>query len=152
MNERYFEDWNVGDRLEFGTVAVSEAAILAFAREYDPQDFHLDPEAAKHTFFGRLSASGWQTAGYAMRLLVQSGALGRGGVGLGVDGLRWLRPVYPGDMLHIAVECTRLRPSSKKPSGIVHFKIATYNQHDEEVMRHTAMALVPRRSAPPGAP
>lgn len=148
MNERYFEDWNVGDRLESGTVVVSEAAILAFAREYDPQDFHLDPEAARSTFFGRLSASGWQTAGYAMRLLVQSGALGPGGIGVGVDGLRWLRPVYPGDSLRIVVECTHVRPSTRKPSGLVQFKIDTYNQRGEEVMRHVATALLPRRPAP----
>ncbi len=147
MSVRYFEDWKVGDRLESGTVDVSEASILAFAREYDPQDFHLDPEAAQHTFFGRLSASGWQTAGYAMRLLVESGALGAGGIGVGVDGLRWLRPVYPGDSLRISLECTHLRPSTRKPSGLVQFKIATYNQHGEEVMKHTAMALVPCRSA-----
>jgi acyl dehydratase len=152
MHERYFEDWTVGDRLESGTVEVSEAAIVAFAREYDPQDFHLDAEAARHTFFGRLSASGWQTAGYAMRLLVQSGALGPGSVGVGVDGLRWLRPVYPGDTLHIVVECTHLRPSTRKPSGLVQFKIETYNAHGEEVMRHTAMALVPRRPAAVSSP
>jgi acyl dehydratase len=152
VTERYFEDWKVGDRLESGRVTVSEAAIVAFAREYDPQDFHLDPQAARQTFFGRLSASGWQTAGYTMRLLVLSGALGPGGIGVGVDALRWLRPVYPGDTLRIVVECTHLRRSTGKPNGLVHFKIATYNQHDEEVMRHVATALVPCRSTPQAAP
>ena len=150
MSERYFEDWNVGDRLESDTVIVTEEAIRTFAREYDPQPFHLGHEAAKGTLFGRLTASGWQTAGYSMRLLVHSGALGPGGVGLGVDELRWLRPVYPDDELRIVVECTGTRGNAAKPTGIVHLKIATYNQRGEEVMRHIAAAMLPRRKPADG--
>jgi acyl dehydratase len=150
MSERYFEDWHVGDRLESDTVIVTEEAIRTFAREYDPQPFHLGHEAAQGTLFGRLTASGWQTAGYSMRLLVLSGALGPGGVGLGVDELRWLRPVYPDDELRIVVECTGTRANAAKPTGIVHLKIATYNQRGEEVMRQITAAMLPRRKPADG--
>ena len=148
MHERSFEDWNVGDRYETGSIEVTRDKALAFAREYDPQRFHLDDDAAHHSLFGRLACSGWQTAGYAMRLVVESGAFsGKGGVGLGVDELRWLKPVYPGDTLHVIAECADKRASANKPSGIVRFKITTLNGEDAVVMTHVAIVIVPRRSA-----
>jgi acyl dehydratase len=148
MPERWFEDWNVGDRLETGSLDVTRESALAFAREYDPQRFHLDDEFAQASFFGRLASSGWQTAGYAMRLVVESGIFAsKGGIGLGVDELRWLKPVYPGDTLHVVAECASKRASPGKPSGVIHFKIVTRNQDDTDVMSHTAIVLVPRRDA-----
>ena len=147
MHERFFDDWNVGDRLETGSIVVTRESALAFAREYDPQRFHLDDEFAKDSFFGKLACSGWQTAAYAMRLIVESGIFaGTGGVGLGVDELRWLRPVYPGDTLRATAECAATRASTGKPSGIVRFKVVTHNQDDVAVLSHVAIVLVPRRA------
>src|ERR1700682_2931930 len=109
MGERYFEDWKVGERLVTSSRTLQEAEIVAFAREYDPQDFHLDPEAAKNSPFGRLVASGWQTTALTMRLIVESGIFGRhGGIGLGVDELRWLQTVYPGGTLRAVFRVERL--------------------------------------------
>ncbi|MBD5655293.1 MAG: MaoC family dehydratase [Candidatus Eremiobacteraeota bacterium] len=149
MNERFFDDWNVGDRLETGSIEVTRESALAFAREYDPQRFHLDDAFAERSFFGRLASSGWQTAGYAMRLVVESGVFaGEGGIGLGVDELRWLKPVYPGDTLRAFGECVGTRASAGKPSGIVRFKITTRNQDGADVMTHVAIVLVPKRERP----
>lgn len=152
MGERYFEDWKVGERLVTSSRTLQEAEIVAFAREYDPQDFHLDPEAAKNSPFGRLVASGWQTTALTMRLIVESGIFGRhGGVGLGVDELRWLKPVYPGDTLHVVSEVESMRANPEKPSGICRFKLTTLNQDEVEVMKHVAIVLVPKRPAAVGA-
>jgi acyl dehydratase len=143
--DRSFDDWNVGDRIETGSVEVTRESALAFAREYDPQPFHLDDEAARESFFGRLASSGWQTTGYAMRLVVESALFGgKGGIGLGIDQLRWLKPVYPGDTLRVVAECVGKRASSGKPTGLMHFKITTFNQDGIEVMTHVAIVLVPR--------
>ncbi len=146
MLDRYFEDWNVGDRLETGTITVTRESALAFAREYDPQAFHLDDVAGAASVFGRLAISGWQTASYAMRLIVDSGIFaGKGGIGLGVDALRWEKPVYPGDTLRVVAECASKRGNPVKPSGVVHFKNTTFNQDGIQVMNHVAIVLVPRR-------
>jgi len=148
--ERYFEDWTVGEHLETGTFRLTEERILAFARDYDPQIFHLDPEAAKSTVFGRLIASGWQTAAITMRLIVESGVFGsHGGIGMGVDALRWLKPVFANDTLRVEVEVTRTRANPDKPSGIAHFSMQTLNQDGDTVMTQTAIVMLPRR--PEGA-
>jgi acyl dehydratase len=148
MGDRYFEDWTVGERLETGSRTLDEAAIVAFAREYDPQPFHVDPEAAKRSAFGRLVASGWQTTAVTMRLIVDSGIFGmRGGIGLGVDELRWLKPVYPGDTLRVVSEVESMRANTEKPSGICRFRLTTLNQDDVPVMSHVAIVLVPKRPA-----
>jgi len=147
MRERHFEDWIVGERLETGSIEITREKALAFAREYDPQAFHLDDGAAAASMFGRLAISGWQTAAYAMRLIVESGMFpAHGGVGLGIDELRWLKPVYPGDVLRVTAECAAKRASAGKPSGIVRFKIETCNGDGALVMSHTAIVLVPRRA------
>ena len=152
MGDRYFEDWKVGERLVTSSRTLQEAEIIKFAREYDPQDFHLDPEAAKNSPFGRLVASGWQTTALTMRLIVESGIFGRrGGVGLGVDELRWLKPVYPGDTLHVVSEVESMRANPEKPSGICRFKLTTLNQDEVAVMTHVAIVLVPKRPAAVGA-
>ncbi len=146
--DRYFEDWAIGERLETASAVLDEAQIVEFARAYDPQVFHLDPELARATPFGRLIASGWQTTALTMRLIVESGIFGRhGAIGLGVDELRWPRPVYAGDSLHVVSETIAAQPSTGKPNGVVRFKLTTKNQHDEDVLTMTTIVLLPRRPA-----
>jgi acyl dehydratase len=145
--ERYLEDLKVGDRFQSGPYEVTEAAIIEFGREFDPQPFHLDPGAAQRTIFRGLVASGWHTAAITMRLLVTCGLnLAGGAVGLGADELRWPRPVRPGDILRLEIEIVEVRPSRSKPDrGTIRIRYATRNQNDEPVMTLTATALVPRR-------
>jgi acyl dehydratase len=146
MEARYFEDWRVGETMETGSATVGEDEIVEFARRYDPQTFHLDRGAAQASPFKRLVASGWHTAAVTMRLIVDSGIFGHsGGIGLGVDELRWLKPVYPGDTLHVTSEVGSKRANPEKRSGICHFKLTTINQHGETVLTHTAIVLVPKR-------
>jgi acyl dehydratase len=146
MPKRYFEDWPVGESLESGTLTLSRESVLAFARDYDPQPFHLDDAAAAQTIFGRLAASGWQTASATMRLIVDGVRLD--GVGLGVDELRWHKPVYPGDTLRVVTECASKRATPEKPHGVIHFKNTTFNQHGDKVMSHVAIVLVQKRPTP----
>jgi acyl dehydratase len=143
---RYFEDWNVGDAAETEAVEVTREAAIAFAQIYDPQPFHLDDAAAAESIFGKLAASGWQTASLAMRAIVISGVFpAKGLVGLGVDKLRWVKPVYPGDSLRVTTRVTSKRDTSSRPAGIVQFENETRNQHGEIVMTHDTMVLIPRR-------
>jgi acyl dehydratase len=142
----YFDDLRVGQRFVSGTHALDEAQIVAFAREYDPQPFHVDDEAAKATLFGGLSASGWHTAAISMRLLVQSGAPIAGGI-IGSGGeLIWPRPTRPGDVLHVVSEVLEVTPSRSRPErGMVVLRNETRNQNDEVVQSFTAKLVVPRR-------
>jgi acyl dehydratase len=140
--QRYFEDLEIGATRTSGTLTVTEESIIAFGREYDPQTFHTDPEAAKSTIFGRLIASGWQTTAWTMRLIVESGG---GGLGMGVDELRWKKPVFPGDTLHVVSEVLEKRPSATRPSGIVRMRFTTYNQNDEAVLTEITNVMFPRR-------
>ena len=147
MNERYFDDFSAGDRFQSEPYQVTEKQIIEFAREFDPQSFHLDPAAAKQTMFKGLIASGWHTAAISMRLFVQTIKAAEGAIGLGVDELRWLAPVRPGDVLRVETEIVDLRPSRSKPDcGIVRIRNVTTNQRGEIVQTMFASALVPRRS------
>lgn len=147
MTERYLEDLRVGDRFSSGSYEVTEKAINDFAREFDPQPFHLDLEAAKKSIFRGLVASGWHTAAITMRLLVTSDLnLAGGAIGLGVDELRFPRPVRPGDVLTLEIEIIDVSPSRSKPDrGTARIRYATRNQKDELVFSQTATVLVPRR-------
>ena len=146
MPKLYFEDLKIRDRLESGTYPVSEEAIVAFAREFDPQTFHLDAKVAKETMFKGLIASGWHTAAITMRLFVQTLDFAEGAIGLGVDELRWPNPVRPGDVLRVETEIVDLRPSRSKPNrGIVRIRNVTKNQRDEIMQTMFASAIVPRR-------
>ena len=146
MDTRYYEDWNVGDRVETGTVEVTRDSAIAFATAYDPQPFHLDDEAAKASIFGELSISGWQTASLSMRALVTSGYFPESGlIGLGVDKLRWSKPVYPGDTLRVRTSVTSKRGTNVEKPGVVTFYNETFNQHDEIVMEHGSIAMIPHR-------
>jgi acyl dehydratase len=147
MSGRYFEDYAVGQKFGSGTVAVTAERIKSFAREFDPQPFHTDEEAARHTFFGGLVASGWHTASMTMRLFVDSDITPTGGsVGAGGSDMSWPRPVRPGDVLRLESEVVELRPSRSRPEiGIMKVRLTTYNQRNETVQIAYAHMIVPRR-------
>ncbi|MBV9617820.1 MAG: MaoC family dehydratase [Verrucomicrobia bacterium] len=146
MQERYFEDLKRGDRFKSETYTVSEAQIISFAREFDPQPFHLDAARARQTMFKDLIASGWHTAGITMRLFVQTLNFAEGAIGLGVDELRWPTAVKPNDVLRVETEIVDLRESQSKPShGIVRIRNVTTNQRGEILQTMYASALVLRR-------
>jgi acyl dehydratase len=147
VDELFLEDLHVGDRFGSDTIAVTEENIIAFAREWDPQQFHLDPEAAEHSIFKGLSASGWHTAAMSMRLFITGKLkLAGGSVGLGVDELRWPRPVRPGDVLRLETEILDVRPSRSKPDrGIIRIRNVTTNQRGEVVQTFMAFVMVRRR-------
>jgi acyl dehydratase len=151
MTERYLEDLHVGDRFESDAFEVTEQGIIEFARQFDPQPFHLDVEAAEQSVFKGLAASGWHTAAMSMRLFVTGGLkLAGGSVGLGVDELRWPRPVKPGDTLRLQTEIMEVRPSkSKLDRGIIRIRNVTTNQRGEVVQTFLASVLVRRRGSPP---
>ena len=145
MKQRYFEDLKAGERFKSGTCSLSEAQIINFAREFDPQPFHLDAVVADQTMFKGLIASGWHTAAITMRLFVQTLNFAEGAIGLGVDELRWPNAVRPGDVLQVETEIVDLRESRSKPShGIVRLRNVTTNQRGEVVQTMTASALVLR--------
>ena len=147
MKQRYFEDLKAGDRFQSATYAVTEEQIIEFAREFDPQPFHLDATVARQTMFEGLIASGWHTAAITMRLFVQTLNFAEGAIGLGVDELRWPAAVKAGDVLQVETEIVDLRLSRSKPShGIVRLRNMTTNQRGETVQTMTASALVLRRS------
>ncbi len=147
MSERYFDDLTQGDRIKSATYEVTEEQIISFAREFDPQPFHLDSAVARQTMFKGLIASGWHTAAITMRLFVQTLNFAEGAIGLGVDELRWPNAVRPGDALQVETEIVDLRVSRSKPShGIVRLRNVTVNQRGEIVQTMSASALVLRRS------
>ncbi|SMF75763.1 Acyl dehydratase [Xaviernesmea oryzae] len=145
----YLEDFADGQRFEAGPFHMEADAIMRFAAEFDPQPFHLEPAAAKTSFFGGLVASGWHTAAATMRLLVDGGLPIVGGViGAGGEEIRWPRPVYPGDTLRIETEVLEVRPSRSNPAlGLLKVRLRTLNQHNEEVQVAVANILAPRRNA-----
>src|SRR2546428_13171533 len=114
MKQRYFEDLKAGDRFKSETYGVSEEQIIAFAREFDPQPFHLDATVARKTMFEALIASGWHTAAITMRLFVQTLNFAEGAIGLGVDELRWPNAVKPGEALQVETEMFDLHLSPSK--------------------------------------
>jgi acyl dehydratase len=146
MIERYFDDLRCGERLQSAEYIVTEEEIINFAREFDPQPFHLDAAVADKTIFGGLIASGWHTAAITMRLFVKTLNFAEGAIGLGVDELRWPNAVKPNDVLQVETEIVDLRESRSKPShGIVRIRNITTNQRGEIVQTMFASALVSRR-------
>ena len=147
----YWDDVAVGDETDFGTYEVTREEVLDFARKYDPQPFHLSDEAAAATHFGRLSASGWHTAAMTMaRISRHIVAHEQAGLGSpGIDELRWTKPVYPGDTLHVRGRVVAATPSRSKPEiGAIRTETIVTNQHGEQVMRYVSIVLMRRR---PGA-
>jgi acyl dehydratase len=142
----WFDDLKVGMRFKGGEVTVSKDDIIRFAREYDPQPFHLDDEAAKKTVLKGLAASGWHTAAIAMRLAAECRPFGPHPLlGAGVDDLRWLKPVRPGDTLRLEGEVVELAPSRSKPQGVARVRWTLYDQHGEAVYTFIPIAIVPTR-------
>ena len=148
----YLDDLEVGARHSFGHYEVTRDEVVAFASRYDPQPFHLSDEAAAETYFGRLSASGWHTCAMTMAMIVENmKAEPSAGLGSpGVDELRWLKPVYPGDVLRVESELLEVTPSRSRPGmGSFRSAVTTFNQHDEPVLRFTSIALMRRRPSSP---
>jgi acyl dehydratase len=144
---RYFDDMQVGDRFDAGSIVVEEEELLSFARRFDPQAMHVDREAAAKGWFKGLIASGWHTAALVMKLNAEAKIMGDTPVlGLGVDKLEWPVPVRPGDTLKVVTEVTGVRPSKSKPDfGIVSFVTTAYNQHGEVVFTAKPNVWAPRR-------
>ncbi len=142
----YYEDIEVGDTMEFGSYEVTQDEIIEFAEEFDPQPFHVDPEAAEETWFGGLIASGWHTAAMTMRMLVdnyisESGAMGA----VGVDDLRWPAPVRPGDRLHVEGEILDKQPWQPGMGLVRSFSSTRTDDDDREVMTMVGLILFDRR-------
>jgi acyl dehydratase len=148
VTERYLDDFAVGQVFRSGKIRVEADRIKSFAAEFDPQPFHLDPEAATHTFFRGLVASGWHTAALTMRLLTDSELKPAGGIiGLGFEELRWPRPVRPGDELSLQAEVLEVRPSQSRPEqGLIKIRVTTLNQTGEAVLTQVGTLLVRRRA------
>lgn len=149
ITSRYFEDYEVGATYAFGAVTVTEEEILEFARRYDTQSIHTDPDAAAVGPFGGLIASGWHTAALMMRLLADNYLSANASLASpGVDELRWPAPVRPGDELRLIATVKEARLSRSKPDrGIVHTAVTLLNQDDRPVLTLTAMNLVGTRAA-----
>ncbi len=146
----YLEDFAVGDTRAFGRYEVTRDEVLDFAQRWDPQPFHLSDEGAANTHFGRLSASGWHTTAMTMAMTVaEQGKQDGGSLGaVGIDELRWLKPVHPGDVLRIESEVTEVRASEKRPGmGSVRTRVTVLNQADEPVMRFEPIVLYRARGS-----
>ena len=143
----YLEDLHVGARATTGTHALDEAQIIAFARQFDPQPFHLDAAAARDSLFAGLAASGWHTAAISMRLLVDSGMPIAGGI-IGASGeLSWPQPTRPGDILRVTQEILEVTPSRSRPErGMVLMRNETLNQRDEVLQIFTVKVVAIRRA------
>jgi acyl dehydratase len=147
---QYFEDIEVGRTASFGSYAVTREEVMDFAAKYDPQPFHLSDEAAAQTHFGRLSASGWHTCAMVMSMVVanlkenQQAGLGSPGI----DELKWVKPVYPGDTLRCETEILEKRVSASRPEmGIFKSRMRVFNQDDVMVMTFVSNGLVATRPA-----
>ncbi|MGX7952706.1 MaoC family dehydratase [Tsuneonella sp. HG249] len=146
---QYFEDIEVGKTSRFGRYEVTREEVMEFATKYDPQPFHLDDDAAAATHFRRLSASGWHTCAMTMSMLVSNLKENRqAGLGSpGVDNLRWLKPVYPGDTLRCETAILEKRRSKSRPEmGLFKSHLKVFNQNDEAVMEMTSNGLIQVRN------
>ncbi|MDP6568108.1 MAG: MaoC family dehydratase [Alphaproteobacteria bacterium] len=147
----YLEDIALGEEREFGRYEVTEDEIIEFARQYDPQPFHTDPEAAKDSIYGGLIASGWHTCAMYMRMIcddrVDDGGLSAMG-SPGFDDLKWLQPVRPGDVLSVRSKVISTTPSQRRPDrGTLRVRTRIVNQHGEVVAEMTNLATFRRRPA-----
>ena len=143
----YWEDFAVGQTREFGHYEVSREAVLDFARRFDPQPFHLDDAAAAASLFGRLAASGWHTCAMAMRMMCDGYLLESSSLGSpGMESLKWLKPVYPGDVLHLRMTILESRPLASRPTvGLVRSAYEVVNQNGESVLAMDGYGMFGRR-------
>jgi acyl dehydratase len=146
----YWEDFPVGSTREFGGMTVTRESIVAFAREFDPQPFHLDEEAGRRSLFGGLCASGWHTCALAMRMMCDDYLLRSASLGSpGVENLRWLKPVFVGDTLRVKLEILEARPMASRPHvGLVRTRWQVLNQRDEAVLAMEGWGMFERRPRP----
>jgi len=150
MNRVYYlEDFSVGQVFATGRLRIDADQIKTFAKQFDPQPFHLDEAAAEQSVFRGLAASGWHTAALTMRLMADGEFKPAGGIiGVGFDELSWQKPVRPGDELYAKSEILDVRPSkSRADRGLIRVRTTTYNQNDEPVQAFTGNLIVPRRPA-----
>lgn len=150
MTDRYYEDFKIGDRFMSGGMTVTEADIIAFARQWDPQPFHIDAEFARKWTYGGLIASGLHTMCMTLRLWLDLGILRACSMGSpGLGEVQFPRPVRPGDTLRVVTDITELRPSSSKADrGVARIRQVTINQRDEPVMEQETVVILKRRPAP----
>jgi len=153
MGFRYFEDFRLGEKTELGSHTLTEAEMLAFARDYDPQRIHVDREYAARMHFGGLIASGWHTCAIFMRLFVDALLYESSAIASpGVDGIRWIKPVRAGDTLRAEVVVVEITPSRNKPDrGLVKHDCTVFDQNNELVMTLRSLALFSRRPLPGAA-
>ena len=146
---RYLEDLRAGQAFESKRHTITTEAIVAFAREYDPQPFHVDADAAKASFFGKLIASGWHTAALTMRMLTEAEMdLAGGIIGAGMEDLKWPTPLVPGDTIHVRVEIIESRASKSRPEiGIVRARVHALREDGTAVQEMIANLIVPARPA-----
>ena len=143
----YWEDLQPGDVRDLGTLSPSREDIVTFARQFDPQPFHLDEEAAKGSVFGTLCASGWHTCSMAMSLMVNNFLLDAASLGSpGMENIKWFKPVLPGDTLRLQHSITDKRPMSKRPDvGLVRSEWHLFNQHEDQVLHLESWGMFRRR-------
>jgi acyl dehydratase len=147
----YWEDFHVGSVREFGATKVTREDVVAFARQFDPQPFHMDDTAAEASLFGRLSASGWHTCAMAMRMMCDDYLLNAASLGSpGIDNLRWMKPVHPGDTLSIRLTVLESRPMASRPAvGLVSSKWEVMNQNRDVVLAMQGWGMFGRREPGP---
>ena len=147
----HWEDFEVGQSRPYGPMKVTRESIIDFARQWDPQPFHLDDDAAEASLFGRLAASGWHTCAMTMRLMCDGYLNDSAGLGSpGVDELRWLRPVYPGDTISAEMTVLETRVMKSKPHvGLVLSRWRVFNQEGEDVMTMQGWGMFAVRHPPP---
>lgn len=143
----YFDDLPEGYRFETAAREIPLEDMIAFARQYDPQPFHISQEAAQDTIYGGLIASGFQTMIVGFLLTLDANIWNEASLGSpGIDGLRWLKPVRPGDSLRVSAEVIGSEPSASRPGiGRTQIRYDTYNQNDEKVMTYTTIHILRRR-------
>ena len=149
----YYEDLEIGAKQNFGRYEVTREEVIEFAKQYDPQAFHLDDDAAARTHFGRLSASGWHTCAMTMAMMVENMKnVKQAGLGSpGIDNLQWKKPVYPGDTLRVESEViSKRRSQSRREMGLFKSRAQIFNQNDEIVLEMTSNGLIAVRD--PDAP
>jgi acyl dehydratase len=150
VTDRYYEDFKIGDRFMSGGMTMTEAGIIEFARQWDPQPFHIDAEFARKWAYGGLIASGLHTMSATLRLWLDLGIFRASSLGSpGIGEVQFPRPVRPGDTLRVVTDITELRPSSSKPDrGVARIRQVTINQRDEPVMEQETTVFLKRRPAP----
>jgi acyl dehydratase len=150
VTDRYYEDFKIGDRFMSGGMTMTEAGIIEFARQWDPQPFHIDAEFARKWTYGGLIASGLHTMSATLRLWLDLGIFRASSLGSpGIGEVQFPQPVRPGDTLRVVTDITELRLSSSKPDrGVARIRQVTINQRDEPVLEQETTVFLKRRPAP----